>query len=120
MPESELATKSELAAGWQRLDDKLDASVKRLDDKIDDAVKRLSGEIFKTNGRMDAMEGRLSARMDAGFDRITGTIDSFAAKLETFARESLTLPKTLDAHGLRLKDHEERIGLLEAGPRASL
>ena len=44
---------------------------------------------------------------------MTGTIDAFLARLETYARESVTIPKTLDTHGETLRDHERRLTAVE-------
>ncbi|MFH1725133.1 MAG: hypothetical protein ABII00_11010 [Elusimicrobiota bacterium] len=100
------ATKSDIG----RLDRKIDGVDSRLDRKID----RVAMELGRTQTQMREMEQRLGARMDAGFDRVTDVIDSFAGKIETYSRETATIPKTLDRHGDKLRDHERRIDRLEA------
>jgi len=107
------ATKADLKAMESSLRGDLaaKADIARLDVKTDKVWK----EVVNTWTRMDRMEERIIARMDAGFDRVTQTIDSFAAKMETYARETVIIPKTLDAHGDELRDHEKRIEALEAG-----
>jgi len=107
------ATKADLKAMESSLRGDLaaKADIARLDVKTDKIWK----EVVNTWTRMDRMEERIIARMDAGFDRVTQTIDSFAAKMETYARETVIIPKTLDAHGDELRDHEKRIEALEAG-----
>ena len=107
------ATKADLKAMESSLRGDLaaKADIARLDVKTDKIWK----EVVNTWTRMDRMEERIIARMDAGFDRVTQTNDSFAAKMETYARETVIIPKALDAHGDELRDHEKRIEALEAG-----
>jgi len=117
---NEPATKADLKALESSLHGDLaaKADIARLDAKIGGLnvkTDKIWKEAVNTWTRMDRMEERIIARMDAGFDRVTQSIDSFAAKVETYARETLILPKTLAAHGDELRDHEKRIEALEAG-----
>jgi len=81
---------------------------------INKRLDLLSLHIVKTNARIDDLETRLTAKIDAGFDWMKGTLIAFTERMETYSRESVTLPKTLDAHGERIQDHERRIHRLES------
>lgn len=74
----------------------------------------LGEKIFKNNERMDRLEGNLTAEMRLGFRDMNGKIDAFLSKIETYGRESATLPRTLDDHGKILKEHDKRLTALEA------
>ncbi|MFH1726163.1 MAG: hypothetical protein ABII00_16260 [Elusimicrobiota bacterium] len=100
------ALRSELKAVEQTLK----ADIHGLDRKID----RVAVEVVKHSGRFDALEQTLRKEMTRGFERVTKTIDSFLSDLQTYARESVTIPRTLDAHGERLKDHERRLSVIES------
>lgn len=88
----------------------LQTAESRLDKKID----KVAVELMRTQGQIEAAEERLNTKMDEGFDRVVKTVDSFVARIETYARESVTIPKTLDAHGDKLREHEKRLDSLEA------
>ncbi|MBI4050913.1 MAG: hypothetical protein HY400_00245 [Elusimicrobia bacterium] len=77
-------------------------------------ITRLSLEIVKNAANTDKKTETLQAEVHSGFDRVIKTIDSFVGKLETYERESITIPKTLDAHGDKLREHEKRLDSLEA------
>lgn len=76
--------------------------------------KEVALGFYKTHSRMDAMETRLTAKIDALADRVAGSVDACLSRLENYGRETCMLPKVLDEHGLRLRDHERRIRLLES------
>lgn len=94
------ATRSELKAGIDRLDQKTD---------------KIAAELVLTHSRMERMEQGLLAKLEAMGRESTGRFDSFLNRLDAYARESVTLPRTLDEHGRTLKNHENRLGRLE-GP----
>ena len=90
----------------QRLDAKIDGVEKRLDAKIDGVIV----ELVKTQGAMESMEGRLTSLIREESRKTNGTIDSFLANLETYSRESFTLPQAIDQHGETLRGHEAKLG----------
>lgn len=110
------ATKSDI----RRLDERGDAiqsDIRRLDGKIDNTqadVRRLATEIVRSNAARDKMEERLSALIREESAKNAGRIDAFLSRLETYDRESATLPKAIDEHGKTLRDHERRLGALES------
>jgi len=103
--------------GLETKTDGLETKIDRLEvktDRLEVKTDKIWNEVVNTWTRMDRMEERLVARMDAGFDRVTQVLDSFAAKMESYARETVIIPKTLDAHGEQLRDHERRIAAVES------
>ena len=70
--------------------------------------------MIASESRLDQKIESFDKKMDRGFNRVTGTIDAFLGRLETYARESVTIPKTLDAHGEKLRDHERRLTAVES------
>lgn len=103
--DSSPATKADLDAAKAEL--KADAA--RLNEKSD----RLAADQVRMRGDMAAMEQRLGSLIREESAKTAATIGAFLTKLETYDRESLTLPKTLDLHGEKLRDHESRIKRLE-------
>ncbi|PIP83865.1 MAG: hypothetical protein COR54_07300 [Elusimicrobia bacterium CG22_combo_CG10-13_8_21_14_all_63_91] len=71
-------------------------------------------DIFKTNETMAKMEQRLVHLIRGESEKTIERIDAFLGKIEGFERETYTLPKTLDAHGEQLRDHEKRIAAVES------
>jgi hypothetical protein len=89
------------------------------------AFQTLTGRI----GQVETKINHLEDRMNDGFRRLrqdmderfremlremNGRFDAFVDKIETYGRETVTIPKTLDHHGKRLDDHENRIRSLES------
>lgn len=72
-----------------------------------DDIARLSQEIVKNSADIREIKATMSTKDDVS--RIMGAIDGFAFKLETFSRESFTLPATLDKHGETLRGHEAQL-----------
>lgn len=72
-----------------------------------DGIARLAKEIVKNSADIREIKATMSTKDD--ISRIMDAIDRFAARQETFARESFTLPATLDEHGKRLRGHEARL-----------
>jgi septal ring factor EnvC (AmiA/AmiB activator) len=97
-----------------RLDAKIGGVEKRLETKIDGVHRGLAVEIVKTNTRMGEMESRLTALIRQESASTAGRLDAFLAKMETYARETVSIPRALDAHGEKLRDHEVRIIALES------
>ena len=93
---------------------RLDAKIDGLDAKIDSVRRELKVDIFKTNETMAKMEQRLVHLIRGESEKTIERIDAFLGKIEGFERETYTLPKTLDAHGEQLRDHEKRIAAVES------
>jgi len=115
------AVKTELKGDIASLKTGLKGDIGRLDGKIDsvktelkDDINRLAAGITDVKMDLRKVEQSLRSEMHAGFDRITGTLDSFLGKLETYNRESMTTPVTLDRHAKQLKEHASRPDTLEA------
>ncbi|PJB26785.1 MAG: hypothetical protein CO113_01785 [Elusimicrobia bacterium CG_4_9_14_3_um_filter_62_55] len=104
------SVRGELKAVEGRLDAKIDG----LDAKIDSVRRELKVDIFKTNETMAKMEQRLVHLIRGESEKTIERIDAFLGKIEGFERETYTLPKTLDAHGEQLRDHEKRIAAVES------
>jgi len=78
---------------------------------LDDRTKRMALDLVDTKERLARVEETMATKADV--QRILGAIDSFAGKLETYGRETLAIPATLDAQGKTLRDHEQRLRKLE-------
>lgn len=105
--------RSDLKADIGHLDQKVDDVRSELKDELKAVEKKLVLGNIKTNTRMDKMEERLRADIRDVSHQVAGRIDSFLNRLETYDRESVTLPKTLDEHGTMLRDHEKRLTTIE-------
>lgn len=92
----------------KRLDAKIDGAERRLDAKIDGVEKRLGAQIRNLAGvvvKNQADIGEIKRTMATKDDiqRVLGAIDTFAGKIEDYARETVTFP-----------NHEKRLSSLES------
>jgi hypothetical protein len=83
------------------------------DDKSPVTKSFLALRLIQLESRLDRKIEDLRSDVRAGFRDMDGRFDSFLAKLETYARETMTIPKSLDEHGRILTDHERRLRRLE-------
>lgn len=111
---SKPATQAQLKAVQSELKTNIKAVRIALSGKIDGVEQKLVVEIVKTNERMGKMEERLTSLIREESAKTVGRIDAFLGRLETYARESVTIPKTLDSHGEKLRDHERRLSIIES------
>lgn len=93
---------------------RLAAEFVRSNAQRDKMEERLAAEIVRSNGLRDKMEERLIALIREESAKNAGRMDAFLGRIETYDRESATLPKTIDEHGKTLRDHERRLGTLES------
>lgn len=100
------ATRQDLRAAEQRLDDQIDSSVKRLDRKIDS----VAAELVRTQGRMAAMEERLLRRMSQDTSRILRVVEDYAGQVGKLDRRQVIADYLI--HGL-----DKRVAALESGRR---
>lgn len=87
-------------------------AVRRMSGMIQSAFKPLTEKIAMMDAKIDEHSNalaRLSAKTDAHHRDTIGTIQAFVGKLESYERETYTIPATLDKHGKRLDDHEARL-----------
>ena len=82
--------------------------------ELKDFENRMGIAFGRTQGQMMEMEDRLNTRIGSISSLVKGSVDSFADKIERYARESVTMPNALDEHGKALRDHEARISTLES------
>lgn len=105
----ELATKTEIQILRQELASKAD-------------LRTLGAELNHKSGKVAAdqensrlkMEERLVGQYNHLKSDIFDKLDFVLDKLLTFDRESVSIPKTLDEHGRKLRDHERRLKNLES------
>ncbi|MBI5624727.1 MAG: hypothetical protein HY924_13190 [Elusimicrobia bacterium] len=95
------ATRGELRAAVQQLDQKLDAS-----------VHRLAKEIVKSQADVAEIKANMATKGDV--QRIMSAIESFAGKAQTYDRASAVHGQSLTELQVQVKDHEGRIKNLES------
>lgn len=113
--DSEAATKADL----QNVKNELKNDIQRLDQKIDSAVLRLGSEIVKTQEDVRELKSTIATKLATKEDinRIVTTIDSFLGDLKTYSRETVWLPKAINDHEGKIRDHENRLIRLESPHR---
>jgi len=86
-----------MAAGFEKLDAKIDHSVVRLDAKIDHSVARLDAKIDHSVARLDAKIEKLDAKIDhvgectnAKIDQVAATTDAKIEKLDAKLDKEVT------------------------------
>ncbi|MFH1724075.1 MAG: hypothetical protein ABII00_05570 [Elusimicrobiota bacterium] len=90
------------------------AQLKAVEKALKADIQRLAKAVVTADAKADQKIETLRTEMGRGFNRVTSAIDSFLGRLETYARESVTISKTLDAHGEKLQDHDRRLATLES------
>ena len=108
--DSSPATRAELHATR----DDLKGDIKSVRDELKTDIKRLALGLDKTNQRMTEMEQGLRADMRELKTDVTTKLDTFIGRMETLWRESAMLPKAVDDHAEKIRDHEMRLSRLES------
>ena len=113
-----IATKADTDALARRLDshdqrfDLIDARF----DKSDGVQKNLAIEMINLRTEIGAVEERLIAQIKKFENYFATTLDRAVSRMETFWRETATVPLALDRFDAALADHERRITSLENRP----
>ncbi len=106
--QNRVATKADTDALARRLD----GHDKRFD-TMEGIQRNFAIEMIKLRTETVALEERLIARIKKFENYFATTLDRAVGRMETFWRESATLPKALDRFEAALTDHERRITSLE-------
>ena len=80
--------------------------------RMEDRDKAMALDLISTKEEMSQLKETVSTKTD--IHRLAGALDMVLDKLETYGRETLTIPATLDSHGSKLEEHERRIRTLES------
>ena len=113
------AVETGLKADIAAVETGLKADIAAVKTELKADIHGLAVELVKTQGSLRTLEETMATKSDIG--RIMNAIDGFAGKLETYARESVTLPhiideqgKTLETHGATLGEHDRRLKAVES------
>lgn len=97
--------------------DALDHKVGELDHKVgelDHKVDRLAVELVRTQADLREVKGHMATKED--ISRVLQAIDNFAGKSEAYDRKAFSHADILLNHETRLKDHDQRLSVLEFKP----
>lgn len=76
--------------------------------------QKLTIRIFRSEANIERRFDELKEIFGQFRSEMIGHIQGFAGMLENYKRETIAFPDTLDQHGKRLDNHEERIRSLES------
>ncbi len=110
-----LLTRKEFHSTFDRvLDAKLELKFKEKLEPIHRAIGRLALDQIKIREIMATKDDFNEVKAD--LRKVLGAVDSLTLEVRTYRRESVSIPATLDQHGLQLRNHEARLSRLEGSP----
>ena len=105
------SVRSELKTEIQAVRSELKTEIQSVKSELKADIHRLAVQVVNNHAEFKSMAATMATKDDMG--RVLKSIDSFAARLEIYGRETVFIPKTLDAHGEIIRGHETRIKALE-------
>ena len=81
---------------------------------MDAFEKKLTIRMLQSEAKAERSSYEIKESIGQFRSEIIGHIQDFAGILESYKRETVTIPNTLDQHGKRLDDHDSRIRSLES------
>lgn len=106
------AVETKLQAEIHGVETRLQTEIQAVETRLQAKLNTVAVQVVNNQTELKALRRDMATKDD--IQRVITAIDHFANKQETYDRETVFFPRTLDAHGESLRDHENWIKALEA------